>query len=1487
MNIMEERIKKWILLIQTEELDEVIEDIQISICPGLINNVSKYVFKLLLHLSHTADKCCKQNCAIGMQIYRLTCLLCQNLIKIPDNNKFVCSLYHIVRCLLTVHMYKEAYKVCCFINTETLCSSDSSVNNILVKIDNLWHNSVNNACNLLERNILNIKYYYELQKIIKLELKLIQTIYKNYTKRVLSEISSYLDKIALISKKSNICFMEFCVFASEYLRQTKLFLKEDDKHVITRYMLLIMSKIVCENVNEQNLDFVINTLDNLSKHFKMVLKEDKECYECYKLLESFCMAAVKPNNCLVKNDANSIHDCCYSYERIAKKYDYLGSIKWLTFGIVQILESLFLYWETCIKTGNKSFLEKGILLEIMNLVVCTSKYFMQQTCNKCKSCQSKECMIRNDIYNVVVIKARCVNLISKLSADDLSKDMYSLAQNFLEQNVAHIYEMKQCNCMTWPMLWSTNGALIYNLGIMAGSFYEESVSLLSLLCTSIKEFEGIQQKSKYISLQNPICTTLHRLSSLHFNHGMYREAMTASALNALLSYNDPESKAFRMWANIKHKSITNKKIMEMTIISCLKSDGSIIEQLGLSIKLSQYDLIEICLREARSLQEAKVNLSGAICKVLDEMLMLKATPIYYARVVQMLVYHLLHFDYNENTLDYLKQAISNLKQIKSSNYVLCLQANLEFYIFVAHLHVANKKTEIEMENTTFALYAPKISEMAENDTHDVVPAYTMINIKEDSKMMMYLETALKKWNKCTKQNFEQIIEDHERLITLHTLIIAGEYARLYRYEKCEINIWKLAYKLASVLQDDRAIIYVTGRSISLRYINPKWITTVTDLANKYKETKDENMIYAIAVFWISLSDFYFERDMYEEARKLLDESRKLPGVCFLSNIALSLYSLDRLLYNCSLYKEDIKHEEYTRYVVETLYSLVNLNEELSKRKWKPQDKHLFDIDIFLSATINLSLRLNSLLSFREIGSHLVRRLKTAQSLGATMRVAEILKSLCYIDLSRSQLHDCEIKLQGLEHILNIETFEASMSSNPIKVITESALTPIRVVEPIRDIPRNDTSPVLRNKCFDLPVFMCHQNCNCYLCQNLSYNYLVFAGTHIRAQLYALQNNFTAALEHFTGAFKIKERIMKTEKCMTENEREHFSWQERFYSTDYILLLINFYSYLKNYLNIEQERKMNLLSLAIELCDKYKLKGHPVYMSAKELIADYSFQNIINRLDYSMFTVPDASDIDTTKYELKVRTEDAICVTPIINNSQIQRPTTLKRIRNPPFLKLSKVSMNFSDDSDDEDISSPKSQHRGTRSRNKLTKRKIFNEENSDSVSKTKEGTNESRSSSQKLKQQNENIDNVSMKDVVNKATSLVPNISDYLHNFADELEEPATNSNIQKLIKKIETLKINAMSQKATRSTRRSKQVISIDSTKIDEIIALFKDLKTEKRKDNNCLVSEIISDQRRTSEGDSIEILEEINTGKNTRTRITRKSSKQNVITREAQYKS
>ncbi|XP_054002765.1 uncharacterized protein LOC128889288 isoform X1 [Hylaeus anthracinus] len=1469
MSNLDEKIKKWIELIQTKDLNPVIEDIQVHVPLRLTETTNKQIFKLLLHLSHTADKCSKENCTIGDKIHKLTRLLCSTLIEIPDSNKFVCSLFHIVRCLLTLCMYKEAFDVCSCLKTEALCHSNENVSNILVKIAYLWYMAVNNAFLTLQNDPSNLKHYYNLRVVINHELDIIQVSHKNYTKQLLTKISSYLDKIASTSKEPNIYFTDFYRFISEYLNQTSISLIEDEKNGLSQHMFHIVSRIVCENINEKCLESGIFSstlipLNTISDYFKTILTKNEECYQCFQQFQCFYLIFLKPVEHLVNSDAESIRDLCDNYTKLSKQYGYTGSIKWMTFSIVQILDPLLLYWEACIKNGKKAFLENGILLEVMNLVAHMTLCFIEQTPNKCKSCLDKDCMVKRDIYNAIVIKTRCIMVIIKLSENDLSRDICKLARKFLEQNIGYIHEMKKSKCKSWTYLWSNCGSLIYNLIIMSERIYEESVSLISLLLTAILEFEGVQQKSRYIKLQNPLSATLHRLCCLHYNRGMYREAMTAAALNALLSYNDPDTKAFQMWAYIKHKSVTSKEIMETTMLACLKADEARIKELGLSIDFSQYDLVAMCLREAKGLQEAKVNLSVAIRKVLDEMTLLKVNPMQYARAVQMLAYHLLNFDFDNENLDCVQRALSMLKKSKTYSTVMCLQANLEFHVFVKQLRVTNRKTKTEMENTKFALYAQKLSEIGENMSGDVVPAYSMVNIKEDSRIRSYLEVPLKKWTKCLKQNVDEIVKSDEPRITLHTLIIAGEYARLYRYEECEINIWKLAYKLAFALQDNSAIIYITGRSISSREIDRKWITTAKELAVKLKDTNDKNIVYAIAVFWISLSDFYFECGIHDKARNLLDESKKLKGISFGSNIAVYLYSLDRILCNCYLYKEDVTYEEYSRYIVESLYTMITLSEELSLRKWKPQDKHLFGLDILLSATVNLSLRINSSLSFREIGSHLVRRLRTAQAIGATIRVAEILKSLCYIDLSRSQLNDCEVKLQGLEHILNIEMVEASMKSKLIKTILENASqTPIRIVDPIRDIPQNDASPILRNKVFDLPEFLCHESCNCYACTNVSYRYLVFASTHIRAQLYALQQNYGASLQHFHGAFKIKDS-MNSERFAFEDEREYISWQDRFYSTDYVLLLINFSYLLRSYSNRMRDEVTNIARLAMRICDMYKLKGHPIYMSVQELLLDERFQKMCNSIDYSTFTVPDASDIDISKYLQTPKAEESICITPVVTNARKKKPINIRRVRTPPLLNLTKVSMNFSDDEDND--SSLSSGHKRTRIHGKLTRRKILDEDYSEVAAKTEEKNS-----------------CVSMRDIVNKIVPLVPDVSEHLCKTVDDIDEPATNENVQKLIERMENLKLNITPQRKIWKTRNSS-----DCNKIDEAIALLKDLDVNEGKSNVDLSDKKESTSRQnatvtpiikvTENNVTVEERNQVDNSKNTR-RITRTRS---VVTKE-----
>lgn len=306
--------------------------------------------------------------------------------------------------------------------------------------------------------------------------------------------------------------------------------------------------------------------------------------------------------------------------------------------------------------------------------------------------------------------------------------------------------------------------------------------------------------------------------------------------------------------------------------------------------------------------------------------------------------------------------------------------------------------------------------------------------------------------------------------------------------------------------------------------------------------------------------------------------------------------------------------------------IIQLFKKQSFSGFTNQMTYLFNCDLIFTSAVNLSIRINSLLSFRGISPDLVLLLKTAQNLNAMMRTAELLKSLCYIDLSRLQLEDCEVKLQGLEHMLNIETFQLSMESKLKSVETSFphlAVTPTKIADSVRDISQYDASPVLGKKVFDLPKFTLHTDCDCYKCINVSYQYMVFATTYIRAQLYASQNHITAALEHFYGAFEIRRKLFEEEKSVlpenwprNEIGVKRLSWQIRFYITDYILLLINFGYFMKTKIASKQEDVSDIINLAINICCKYKLERHPVYKMAKELALDNEFQLVLESSDFN-------------------------------------------------------------------------------------------------------------------------------------------------------------------------------------------------------------------------------------------------------------------------------
>jgi len=726
------------------------------------SKLNNSIFRLLIHLCRVADKCNKQNCETGKDIAKLTKLLCSLLIKIPDDNNFVKALFKIVHCLISFNLHEDAAEICCYLQPGNLYNPQGDTMDLLIKVLSLWRVLVNNTYLTLTNESINIENYSKLKNVMKHEMKMMQIAYKNYTNYLIMEMSIYLDRIAAIDKDKNY-FDDFYKYILEYLSGLQLYLDKDEKYVIYRHILRIICQVICRTINTTGIESAVKTLDELFSYFETLLAEDEECCQCFQQFQDLCMTLLVPMKNLVSDSAKNIQNIIYCNLNIAQKYGYAGGLKWNALIIAEIMESVFTYWEKCIETDKhmlEHLLDTGILSELMKLLIHINidEFYFKQVSIKCKWCQDKLCTIKRDLYNAIVMKCRCISLVCKFPVKTLPAEVCALARKVLEQNVELIvHEIKECECKRWTQSWNTCRNSIYNIGILSEHVYEESVYLYSFLCTYIFKLERVESSSIYCenskNVENIISFALHRLSIVHYNNNMYRKAMTVCALNALLSYNQSNTKAFHTWTNIKKNA--SEEVANLTMLECLINDKDKLKnELGFSFDTSKYDFTELCLHEARNLLKEQIAFTNGVAAVLEKLRKLQPSN-QYAHTVQLLGYYFLGFKYDSSILKYHEQAICDLKKDKSNSMVavLCLEANLSLFIFVEELHIMNKQTHMEMESTKFALFAPKLRDLAETKSSNIVPAYTMINVKKDTNLMLCLQKCLKKWKQLFKCYF--------------------------------------------------------------------------------------------------------------------------------------------------------------------------------------------------------------------------------------------------------------------------------------------------------------------------------------------------------------------------------------------------------------------------------------------------------------------------------------------------------------------------------------------------------------------------------------------------------------------------------------------------------------------------------------------------------------------------------------------------------------
>lgn len=132
------------------------------------------------------------------------------------------------------------------------------------------------------------------------------------------------------------------------------------------------------------------------------------------------------------------------------------------------------------------------------------------------------------------------------------------------------------------------------------------------------------------------------------------------------------------------------------------------------------------------------------------------------------------------------------------------------------------------------------------------------------------------------------------------------------------------------------------------------------------------------------------------------------------------------------------------------------------------------------------------------------------------------------------------------------------------------------------------------------------------------------------------------------------------------------------------------------------------------------------------------------------------------------------------------------------------------------------------------KRKILEEDLADDIA----SLNIENSVSKETKSENLNADRnsthrKSIRDIMIKVTSSIPDISKNLMNLVDKSDLPATMENIDKLIENVENLKIKSKTRRKT--IKDTKQLTVADYNRnLNQAIELLKDIAIKEKSDEN-----------------------------------------------------
>ncbi|XP_060527545.1 uncharacterized protein LOC132702784 [Cylas formicarius] len=955
---------------------------------------------------------------------------------------------------------------------------------------------------------------------------------------------------------------------------------------------------------------------------------------------------------------------------------------------------------------------------VTELVACLTwiSYCFTELDAEC-SCQ---CGLQLNYYGSLKLGS-LISFLSKIYVEynrNLSCDFYQCAKRSAFSFMEYLKILKAHKCEKWINLWRELGIHIYNIG--TALYAQNNIVFEDFFVCFLKYSIKYEGRSPTI-LDTEMCeSSFNTLCRKRFSSGDYETAMAFAALYCLLYHKQRNNVFQNYWAKSKvelkqHNDRSN--IQQLTLVAALGKYHTSLECITdprlLLTRDAKVDLLSFEIERYKAIWKSRESMMAAFKQLTETADLLTVSKVFVAVYSDFDVP--LHDEMDELIQKLIEKFEAHIKNNKDLFFKVSL-ATLYFYHYkcsskdIIKTHVKEMERTMRIEESSNKRSIDPIPKDP-NDECDIVSAYESLMINRHCKMIDILNKGLNILAHLAQEKITDMVIAN----TCHALLLAFalEY-RLHFFSLRKTQVYELSLRFAEIVGDEIKLLYSISYLIEAGDANKKLLQELVfkgdALAKRLEQFCEKDLSNKVLItYYICKAKAYLHTDEAISYNAYIIAEQLYSG--YEAQADMEYLKVELFILNFKLSQSCKRGNHEDNPMTFLLHSAMDI--VVLWTQSRPMQSHelcvLFDTILELTKVYYL-MKLP-----RELRLYSKNSALLTQKMLLPLRCASFLLFLAHSDLLTSKFDHCNVKLNGVNVIFNLEKSKSSyhIDTSCDKQNSDSQELEIdnvtnQIQELALDLPQHykqfsPSSPNLRVEGFSLPTFMKHKDeCCCFQCMCFEYHLLLLEKHHLHALLNLSQNQIELGEEFLYGGQKMYLRLKDKYKHYKLKAKTYVSVDLIFDFDDYFMECYGNILYTISSRAINEGHRAKALDVngqLLKLLQPKKLKYVHLYFDA-----------LIQRQSFLLPLAPQF--IRKVGYETADSVTDKTPVTPQTKQSTVTVSVSDYEAFSPPKRRIKKVILFEStspDESGDGAISKAKSGKSVQRTPAQTSKLQVYTE----------------------------------------------------------------------------------------------------------------------------------------------------------------------------------